>query len=73
MKDMTKLVEAVRSGQPTISVPEAGMLLGFGPDASYRQAREGIIPTIQIGRRRRVPAAKIMEMIGMTYETSEKG
>ena len=49
--------------RPTVSVPQAGAALGYGPDAAYRQARAGIIPTIQIGRRRRVPTAALIAML----------
>lgn len=48
----------------TISVPEAGELLGVGKDAAYRAAERGEIPTLKIGRRLVVPVAKLLAMVG---------
>jgi excisionase family DNA binding protein len=39
----------------TVTVPEAGRLLGIGRNAAYEAARRGEIPTIRIGRLLRVP------------------
>ena len=33
----------------TVSVPEAGAMVGLGRNASYQAARSGEIPTIKIG------------------------
>jgi hypothetical protein len=42
----------------TISVPKAGRdYFGLGRDASYKAALRGDIPTIQVGRLKRVPVA----------------
>jgi excisionase family DNA binding protein len=55
---------------PTISVPEAGKLLGLGRDASYKAAAANEIPTLLFGRRRRVPTAPLRRMLGL--DASEK-
>ena len=47
----------------TLSIPEAGRILGLGRAASYEAARRGEIPTIALGRRRIVPARAIEEML----------
>lgn len=39
----------------TISVPEAGEILGIGRTAAYEAARKGQIPVIKIGKRLLVP------------------
>jgi excisionase family DNA binding protein len=39
----------------TLSIPEAGKVLGIGRSAAYEAARTGQIPTLRIGRRLIVP------------------
>lgn len=51
-------------GKATISVPEAGELLGLGRASSYTAALKGEIPSIKIGRRTLVPVAKLLTMLG---------
>ena len=41
-----------------ISVPEAGRLIGCSRGSSYKLARQGIIPTIRVGRKLVVPRAR---------------
>jgi excisionase family DNA binding protein len=48
----------------TVTVPEAGRLLGIGRDAAYRAAERGEIPTLKLGRRIVVPVPKLMELLG---------
>ena len=49
----------------TISVPEAGKILGVGRDAAYEAARRGDIPTIKVGPKLlRVPVGVLMRMLG---------
>lgn len=51
--------------RPTISVPEAGELLGLGRSASYEAAKRGDIPTIPVGRTLKVPTAKVLDLLGL--------
>lgn len=51
--------------RPTISVPEAGVLLGLGRTASYNAAKRGDIPTVPVGRRLAVPTAKVLALLGL--------
>ncbi|WP_431681170.1 helix-turn-helix domain-containing protein [Kitasatospora sp. KL5] len=51
--------------QPTMTVPEAGRLLGLQKAASYNAARRGDIPTISVGRRLLVPTAKLRALLGI--------
>lgn len=48
----------------TITVPEAGQMLGIGRDSAYAAAARGEIPTLRIGRRLVVPAPKLLAMLG---------
>jgi excisionase family DNA binding protein len=53
--------------QPTMSVVEAGALLGLGRASAYEAARTGRIPTIDLGgHRRRVPTAAMYELLHLT-------
>jgi hypothetical protein len=56
---------------PTVSVPQAGTLLGIGRDASYEAVKRGQIPTLTLGRSLRVPVPKLLAMLGITPETNE--
>jgi len=47
----------------TMSVPEAGKLLGIGTNAAYAAASRGEIPCIQIGRLKRVPVVAMERML----------
>jgi len=47
----------------TISIEEAGKILGVGRDASYRAVHNGEIPAIKIGRRLRVPRVALQRLL----------
>ena len=50
----------------TISVPDAGALLGgLSRNASYRAVKTGDIPSIRIGGRIVVPTAALRKMLSM--------
>lgn len=51
---------------PTLTVEQAGRLLGISRSSAYRAVDRDEIPTIRIGRRLLVPTAKILEMLGLT-------
>jgi excisionase family DNA binding protein len=48
----------------TLSVPEAGRIVGLGKNASYDAAHRGQLPTLQFGRKLRVPRAALERMLG---------
>jgi excisionase family DNA binding protein len=50
--------------KPVLTVPEAAELLRIGRSAAYEAIRRGEIPAIQIGRKLRVPTAKLLAMLG---------
>ena len=47
----------------TLSVPEAGRLVGLGRDASYEAAKRGKIPVLRFGRLLRVPIRAFERML----------
>ena len=52
----------------TISVEQAGKLLGLSRSSAYRAAARGQLPTIVFGRRRLVPTTRLLEMLGVSIE-----
>jgi len=56
---------------PTISVELAGQLLGMSRPSAYAAVQRGDIPSIKIGRRRIVPTAKLLGMLGLAPEAPE--
>jgi excisionase family DNA binding protein len=48
----------------TLSVPEAGRVVGLGKNASYDAARRGELPVLRFGRILRVPRAALDRMLG---------
>ena len=50
---------------PTISIERAARLLGVSRSTAYRAAAAGQLPTITFGRRRLVPTARLLEMLGV--------
>jgi len=52
----------------TISVPEAGRACSLGRARSYASALAGELPVISFGRAKRVPVARLAEMLGVTTE-----
>ena len=50
---------------PTISVEEAGELLGISRRSAYRAAARGQLPTLRIGRRLLVPTQRLLDLLGL--------
>ncbi|MDB4896172.1 MAG: hypothetical protein JWN15_2434 [Firmicutes bacterium] len=50
-----------------MDVPPAGALGQLSRWASYRAAEDGTMPTIRVGHRLRVPTAKWLDVLGLTY------
>ncbi|MEZ0053244.1 excisionase family DNA binding protein [Mycobacterium sp. MAA66] len=58
-------LDELRSGPPTISVEQAARYLGVSRGYAYGMAREGRLPTIQLGAKRvRVPSAGLLRLLG---------
>ena len=49
----------------TLSVTEAGQLLGISRTAAYEGARNGQIPTVRIGKRLLVPRAALKQLLAV--------
>ena len=49
---------------PTISIEEAARMLGISRSAAYRAAKAGQLVTFKVGRRRLVPTAPLLRMLG---------
>jgi excisionase family DNA binding protein len=47
----------------TISVEEAGRILGVSRGAAYAYAKEGSLPTIRLGKRLLVPKSALNKML----------
>lgn len=60
-------------GRATITVPEAGQLLGIGRDAAYAAAERGEIPVLHLGRRLVVPVPRLLQLLGCPQTDSEAG
>lgn len=56
--------------QPTVTVEEAGTLLGISRGSAYEAARSGDLPTIRIGRRLMVPTAALRKMLALDTEVA---
>jgi excisionase family DNA binding protein len=63
---MSATTTATASGPLTLTVEEAGRLLGISRGAAYRAAACGQIPTIRLGRRLLVPTARLHQLLGLT-------
>jgi hypothetical protein len=46
-----------------VDIPTAGAMAGLGRNASYLAAQRGEIPTISLGRRRRVPLKRWRQIL----------
>lgn len=51
------------TNRETMSVPEAGRLLGLGIHGSYAAAKRGEIPTLKFGKKLRVPRRALERML----------
>lgn len=56
----------------TMTVQEAGELLGISRRSAYRAAARGELPTLRLGRRLVVPTTKLLAMLGVE-EASRNG
>ena len=60
--------------RPVLDIPEAGAYLGLSRIASYRAAKDGHLPTVQISERRwKVPTAALRTMLGLPVDGGEAG
>lgn len=66
-QDMDELLS-----RPTVSVEQAGRLIGISRAHAYAMVRDGSMPVIRLGPRRvRVPSAKLRELLGVHERPSQ--
>lgn len=63
MAKQSGAVAALDESRATVSIPEAGKILGIGRNASYDAANRGEIPVITIGKLKRVPVVRLKRML----------
>ena len=61
MYEEVQIVEKIE--RLTLTVAEAGRLLGISRGQAYEMARTGGIPVVRFGKRYVVPRKKLMEML----------
>ncbi len=49
----------------TLTVEEAGRLLGLSRSSAYRAAARGELPTLRFGRRLIVPTGRLLAILGL--------
>ncbi len=57
--------------RPTLTVEEAGEILGLGRSGAYDAAKRGEIPTIRFGRRLVVPTAALRRLLAIDSPAPE--
>ena len=67
-------LDDVGSLPPVLDLPTAAQLLGIGRTAAYALARRGEFPApvLRIGKLYRVPAAGLLEVLGLTHPGTTK-
>ena len=63
-------VSAIRD-LATVTVEDAGALLGLGRSGAYDAAQRGDLPTIRVGRRLLVPVPALLRMVGAESDRPE--
>jgi excisionase family DNA binding protein len=53
------------SERRTVSVEQAGRILGISPGAAYAHAKDGSLPTIRLGKRLLVPKAALDKLLSV--------
>jgi excisionase family DNA binding protein len=58
---------------PTVSIDEAGEMLGISRRSAYRAAARGEIPTLRLGRRLLVPTPRLLALLGADHADGAGG
>ena len=56
--------------KPTISVEQAGQIMGLSRDPAYEAVQSKQIPSIRLGRSIKVPTAGIRKMLGLDSDAA---
>jgi excisionase family DNA binding protein len=57
---------------PTLSVEQAGELVGVGRNAAYRAAHRGDRPWFRVGRKLRAPTAQLLRLLSVQGSASHQ-
>lgn len=55
----------------TMTIEEAGKLLGLSRSSAYRAARRGELPTLRFGRRLVVPTGRLFDLLGFSAVSAD--
>jgi len=64
--------QVMRTQSKTLSVPQAGEILGISRNSAYEAAKKGEIPIIRIGRLIRVPIPALERMLGCAIDVPDE-
>lgn len=56
-------VLAAAQDRLTLSVADAGRVLGVSASTAYRMVRSGQLPTVKVGQRKRVPVQALIDLL----------
>ena len=59
--------------RPTVSIEEAGIVLGISRWGAYQAAKTGELRTVRFGRRVRVPTAALRRMLALDDSADADG
>jgi len=62
-KEVTLSARQADSQRQTLSVEDAGEILGLSRGAAYARAKDGSLPTIRLGKRLLVPKAALDKLL----------
>lgn len=65
VRDGARRTEDLDQLPATVSVEEAGALLGLSRRSAYRAMERGELPVLRFGRRLLVPSAKLLVLLGL--------
>ena len=60
--------EQQRMQKMTLTVEEAGIVLGVSRSHAYEMVRQGLLPAIRLGKRWLISKRALMQMLGVTAE-----
>lgn len=58
---------------PTLTVDQAAEMLGVSRQSAYTAVRKGEIPSISVGRRKVIPTASFLRLLGVQEDLAVAG
>lgn len=62
-----------QTGRLTVTVEEAGKMLGIGRNGAYNAVQSGVIPSLRIGKRILIPLNGIHRLLACARVVGESG